>query len=447
MSDKQDQQRSPDTPASGVDAAKDSEAGNSRAAEPVSADTGSLDTPLHDPVADQAGSSGIAWLALLLALGLAAGAGWFFVQAHQREASLTARLQALEAATSGVADTTRELESSTQTLKSRVDAIDDETEALRNMTGQPALAASSSGEAGAPAAGAPADLEALEARWNERLQTAVTSAVAELEDGVVRQSRELQELSAELSTVAGGSEVDINRSKWLLAEVEYLLRLANQRLIMTGDVASAQALLSSADNILRDLNDVGLLEVRRALASDLATLRAMPSIDIEGTYVRLAALIEQVDQLVVFQLPEPAERPVVEQEVEQGWQGRLRRGYEEALAKLAAYVVVRRRQTPAEALMDPQWERLVRQNLRMLLEQAQVALLSGNQVLYRESLERSRHWVQEFFESDAAGAAAMSREIAELAQQTVSVELPDISASMQALDQAVSQRLSPPDAG
>jgi uroporphyrin-3 C-methyltransferase len=84
----------------------------------------------------------------------------------------------------------------------------------------------------------------------------------------------------------------------------------------------------------------------------------------------------------------------------------------------------------------------VRQNLRMLLEQSQVALLSGNQLLYRESLERARHWVAEFFEADESAARALDRDIADMAQQAVSVELPDLSRSLRALDEAVAARLA-----
>jgi len=88
----------------------------------------------------------------------------------------------------------------------------------------------------------------------------------------------------------------------------------------------------------------------------------------------------------------------------------------------------------------------VRQNLRMLLEQAQVALLSGNQTLYRASLERADHWVAEFFESDGTAARAMSREISDLEDLPVAVSLPDISGSISALDTVMRQRLQPAEA-
>ena len=118
-------------------------------------------------------------------------------------------------------------------------------------------------------------------------------------------------------------------------------------------------------------------------------LISIPKRDIEGMYLVLAALIEQADKLVIFQLPELDTRGPVEPA--EDWQGRLVQGYEEALLKLSDYIIIRRRDVPIEALMDPQWEGLVRHNLRMLLEQAQVALLSGNQTLFRESLERASH--------------------------------------------------------
>ncbi|MEL7047338.1 MAG: uroporphyrinogen-III C-methyltransferase, partial [Pseudomonadota bacterium] len=74
-------------------------------------------------------------------------------------------------------------------------------------------------------------------------------------------------------------------------------------------------------------------------------------------------------------------------------------GFDAAVAKLSEYIVVSRRDVPVETLMDPQYEGLVRQNMRMLLEQAQVAMLSGNELLYRQSLERAEGWVTQFFKA------------------------------------------------
>lgn len=337
-------------------------------------------------------SSAIAWLALLLVLVLAGGAAWYLQDVMQRETALQQRLAELE------------------TVTGQLEAVTGQKEDRLDQLGQ---------------------------RWQQQLQ----QSMGELQGQAERQAQAVQSFEEELATLrtelARFSAHD--RESWLLAEAEYLLRLSNQRLIMAGDTVAAQALLASADAVLRELDDVSLHSVRSAVASDLAAVRAVPKVDLEGIYVRLSALAEQADKLVIFQFPERDARP--REATQEDWQARLQQGYEQALLKLSDYVIIRRRDVPMQALMDPQWEGLVRQNLRMLLEQAQVALLSSNQVLYESSLERAQHWVAQFFESDAAAAQAMAREIRQLAALQVQVTMPEISRSLEALDGAIERRL------
>ena len=347
---------------------------------------GSGGTPPPPPApATRTGGSFIGWLALLLVLALAGAAGWALQQALDRESQLQQRIYELE---SQAGSEKSELESVRSALQRDLERGLDEV----------------SGES---------------ARQDQLLDT----LQAQLND----QQARLNSFSAN------------DHDSWLRAEAQYLLRLANQRLIMAQDVVSAQALLDSADAIIKELDDAGLYDVRAAIAAEQAALRAVPKIDVEGIYLRLSALIEQADRLVIFQLPEQEEQP--EPEYADDWQVRLERGYEEATRKLSDYIVIRRRDVPMHALMDPQWEGLVRQNLRMLLEQAQVALLSGNQTLYEESLERSQHWVSLFFESDEAAARAMASEIDQLSSLTVETSMPDLSRSLRALDEAMQERL------
>jgi uroporphyrin-3 C-methyltransferase len=339
------------------------------------------------------GSSPIAWLALLLIIAMALAAGWFYQQTQQKETVLERRLAQLES----VEDTQQK---SFTSLEQRLQA-----------SLQASLKASLKGQ-----------LEPLQTRASGQ-----DTQLERLEATLVLQRDEIARFGA------------TDRQDWLLAEAEYLLRLANQRLIMAGDVVAATALLTSADSILLELEDVGLHSARAAVAADLAALRAVPRVDVEGMYLQLAALIGQVEQLAIFELPDTI--TVAEVAPADDWQARLQRGYEEALRKLSDYIVIRRRDVPYEALMEPAWEGLVRQNLRMLLEQAQVALLSGNQVLFRESLGRAGHWVQQFFEVDESGAKALAEDLARLQDKTVAVELPDISNSLHELDRSLERRL------
>ena len=228
-------------------------------------------------------------------------------------------------------------------------------------------------------------------------------------------------------------------SDWMLAEAQYLLRLANQRLIMAADKRSAVALLGAADDILKELDDAELYAVRQSVARDLAALRALPELDVEGTGLRIQALVGQIDTLRLFEIPVIAEpeQPVAE---DASLEQRLRSSVEAAIDKLSSYVVIRRRQAPYESLISPQWEGMVRQNLRMLLEQGRAALLSGNQLLYRQSIDNARHWLAEFFSFSEKGVAALDQELADLAQIEVRQQLPDISGSVAAIKAAIHRR-------
>jgi uroporphyrin-III C-methyltransferase len=352
----------------------------------------------------------VATLALLLVLALAAGAGWLVLEAQRREAALLDRMQLLESVTE------REV----------MDAGEQQ-----------------------------AQLRQLNSQLEGELQGELREGLARLSPQLSEQSSRLGELAAQLRKLDGqvGSQGEelarfrtADRESWQLAEVEYLLRLANQRVILSGDTVSAEALLRSADSVLESLEDPRLHPVRRAITADLAALRAVPQLDTEGLYLRLSALAEQASSLSIFELPEAEER--LAPAPAEDWQGRLEQGYEAALQKLSDYIIIRRRDVPVQALMDPQWEGLVRQNLRMLLEQAQVALLSGHPRLYQQSLERARHWVGQFFVSDERRAHAMDEELEQLARENVTRELPDIARSLQALEQALEAReRGAPEAG
>lgn len=349
--------------------------------------------PVPPPAAQPArrgGSSLVGWLALLLVLALAGAAAWSLQQGMEREKNLKRRINQLE------------------------------------------------NKAGGEQAELQGQLQTLEKNLRRQLKTGLEQAQSSAQSQA--QSIELfrNQLNAQSEQLASFSAND--HESWLRAEAQYLLRLANQRVIMARDTESALALLGSADSILRQLDDATLHDVRAAVAAEQAALRAVPKVDVEGIYLRLSALIEQADRLVIFQLPDVEGESEIEID-EEDWQVRLERGYEEAARKLSDYIVIRRRDVPMQALMDPQWEGLVRQNLRMLLEQAQVALLSGNQTLYVESLQRSQRWVAQFFDTDEAASRAMAREITQLEGQAIQVIMPDLTRSLQALDEAVKQRL------
>ena len=239
-----------------------------------------------------------------------------------------------------------------------------------------------------------------------------------------------QQLSSQQKRLHSLSTTD--RDDWLLAEAEYLMRLAHQRLLMGKQRDSAMQLLTAADAIIKDLDDHALYSVREALANDMANLRAAVTLDLEGHYLALAALAQQAEQLPLIQslqlsLPRP-EVPVA-----QSWQQRLAVGFQAALDKLSGYIQINRRDDIYKPLLAPEYEAAVRQNVRLMFEQAQMASLAGKQKLYEDSLSKVDHWLATYFTLDKVSTDAVVAQLQYLKQQQVAISLPDISGSLRAL--------------
>ncbi|MFK7828231.1 MAG: uroporphyrinogen-III C-methyltransferase [Congregibacter sp.] len=387
------------------------------------------ETPVVAPPTEPAArgnAAPIAWLALVLVL-VVAGAGFYLMMDMQRrESLLLQRVQGLEAISGQDTTTFDQMRDNLQRT------IDLEIEGIRAKQQR---AEQDQQRAIVEQERAVNRLESVASDAAEKTRRDLAGQISTLQQSLEEQRTAMRNQQQRVSDLS----VD-DRESWLLAEAQYLLRLANQRLIMTGDTASAEALLRSTDDILRELGDADLFGLRSAVAEDLAAVRAVPKLDIQGLYLRLDALIGQTDSLVMFEMPERvSEAP---QLAAQDWKTRLAEGYEVALAKLSDYVVVSRRDVPVEALMDPQYEGLVRQNMRMLMEQAQVAMLSGNELLFRQSLERASGWVSQFFKSDEQAAVAMAEELQSIREERVAVDLPDLNRSLQALDATMQARLA-----
>lgn len=232
------------------------------------------------------------------------------------------------------------------------------------------------------------------------------------------------------------------REDWLLAEVEYLLRLANQRLKMERGTVGALGLLQAADEILLELDDSELFAVRDKLARDLVALRLTPNVDRSGLYLQLAALAEQVEQLP--ELPRmakaaAADKPAdetVATEAQPGFMAALKAHFWTAMDKLKHQVRIRHNDQVLEPLLPPDGARYLRQNIRFHLEQAQLAMLREETAIYRHSLQQAEQLLRQYFALQPA-ALLIADQLQQLAQTEVSVKLPSISGSLTALQEHI----------
>ena len=229
---------------------------------------------------------------------------------------------------------------------------------------------------------------------------------------------------------------------WLLAEADYLVRMAGRKLWLERDATAAQMLLIEADNRLRDLNDASLLPLRQALTSDLAKLKELPTLDREGMVLRIGALIDNVDQLTLLGInppPRNEEDAATELSDELGdWRSNLRKSWS---AFSENFITIRRRNGNTEALISPQQTWYLKENLKTRLLQAQLAVYREQQAVYEDNLTKADKWLEQYFDPNDTVSQYMHSEIAKLLEQPVVLEYPKQFASQHQLEELVHQRL------
>ncbi len=231
------------------------------------------------------------------------------------------------------------------------------------------------------------------------------------------------------------------RSDWLLAEASYLARLANQRLQTERSTKSPLALLQNVDVILKQLDDPELLSVRRAVAADITALQLAGEVDSAGLYLELSTLAEAVVKLSVLKpvtetMPEPKQ---TENAIDE--QPKLRGMVTGFITSVSQLIRVSQRSQPIEPLLQVHEEAIVRQNLRLMLEQAQSAVMREEQAIYSQSLEKAQRWLAQYFQLNPS-ATVIQQRLANLSDIEVVQQLPNISDSLQSIETLIALRSS-----
>lgn len=239
-----------------------------------------------------------------------------------------------------------------------------------------------------------------------------------------------------------------SRSEWLLAEAEYLIRLASQRLQTERSTKNPLALLQSADAILLELDDPELLPVRKVLAEDITALRMAGLVDREGLYLELQSLTHTIAQLSILREVDSDGEQVQLLTVDQSqqpetettdWRDETVSSFKRFAHGLTELIVVRKRDNPVEALLPAAEEAIVRQNLQLMLEQAQMSLLLEEQAIYNSSLENSGIWLRDYFQFNQH-AEVLAERLEVLREQSIVQQLPDVSGSLNALSTLIELR-------
>ena len=335
-------------------------------------------------------ATSIAWLALFIALISVAGAGYLLLEKIRAERSAAegeAELAAVQ----------RNLDASTQSI-----------EALEGNVGE---------------------LASDDSRTN--------ASIDNLRRDVEQRADILESLPPRMATlersVAALQGVSIEaRNTYLIAEAEYYMQIANAQLKLAGNPYLASLALGQADDRLLQLADPALIEVRSAIADELAALEVMEKPDIAGVTLILASLARVVDSLPLRSAGDVVAAETEALDTEMSGTARMWAAVKDAASGLVKV-------TPPDgdkaALITPDVADLARSNLSLQLQAARLALLRGEQEIFEQSLDDADAWLVLYFNTGSAQVRSARQTMSEIRTEYAAVAPPDISQSLRLLRQ------------
>ncbi|MEJ2766494.1 uroporphyrinogen-III C-methyltransferase [Photobacterium sp. MCCC 1A19761] len=251
-----------------------------------------------------------------------------------------------------------------------------------------------------------------------------------------QQNKSITSLQMALSEMKGRRPND-----WLLAEADYLVKMAGRKLWLEHDTASATILLESADHRIAELNDPSLTPIREAMHSDITSLKAVARIDRDGLVLRLTSLQEAVPALplanAVMADVVPEESATVSTSVDD-WKTNLMTSLKNFSEHFVTY---RTRDGSVIPLLSPKQDFYLQENIKSKLETAIKAVYREQGDLYRKSLLMAKDWAEQFYDMEDPAAQSFVNTLQALAQETVEVSYPNQLKSQPLLTQAIGERV------
>ncbi|MEY4588945.1 MAG: hypothetical protein RL497_1021 [Pseudomonadota bacterium] len=233
----------------------------------------------------------------------------------------------------------------------------------------------------------------------------------------------------------------------LLTEALLLLKQSNQRLQLEKDILSATTLLTEVEKMLSTATGLAanteFMSLRQTINRDLTALKLLKPIDKEGLYLQLNSLIDlapQLPQKPKFEstLDVQADEPLATS----GWREWLSEAWLRAKNGLHNYIRLETRSEKIKPLLTEESSQLIELTLRLVLEQAQVALLQGRQGVYTTSLNKADDLLSQYY-WDSASLSQYRTTLQQVREANLSQDLPSLSESITLLQRLSEQQAAP----
>ncbi|MEX0501713.1 Putative uroporphyrinogen-III C-methyltransferase [Raoultella terrigena] len=267
-----------------------------------------------------------------------------------------------------------------------------------------------------------------------RQQADQLTAAKSQQDALAKQLEEVQQKVAVIS----GSDA----KTWLLAQADFLVKVAGRKLWSDQDVTTAAALLKSADASLADMNDPSLIGARRAITDDIASLSAVSQVDYDGIILKVNQLANQIDNLRLADnndddSPMDSDSEELSSSIGE-WRINLQKSWQ---SFMDSFITIRRRDETAVPLLAPNQDVYLRENIRSRLLVAAQAVPRHQEETYKQALENVSTWVRAYYDTDDATTKAFLEEVDKLSQQSITMSVPENLQSQAILEKLMQTRV------
>ena len=269
------------------------------------------------------------------------------------------------------------------------------------------------------------------------------------------ESKQQEAQSQQLALEQLYQDLSKNRDEWALTEIEQVLSTASQQLQLAGNVPGALIALQNADRSLSRSDKPQFISIRRAIARDTDKLKALPGVDSVGLALRLDNVIAQVDMLPMLSdekptLPAPPEKKakavkpatpakggkadaaeaspwlLALQDTWNSWSS-------EMWVDVRQLIRVRSVETPDALMLSPTQAYFLRENLKLRLLNARMALLSRNEAAFRSDLIAAQEALVKYFDTRARSTQTVQALLRQVQGSNLAIEMPTLADSLNAV--------------
>jgi len=281
------------------------------------------------------------------------------------------------------------------------------------------------------------------------VQETVTEVQAKVS---VLESKQLEAQSQQLALEQLYQDLFKRRDDWALAEIEQVLSTASQQLQLAGNVPGALIALQNADARLARADTPQFVKIRRAIAHDMEKLKALPALDLTGIALRIDSVIGQIDRMPLLADEQPAmqanepknRQPVVKKGAAAAdqlvkddwtvvWKARWDSWSSEMWSDIRQLVRIRTVDSDDALLLSPSQAYYARENLKLRLLNARLALLSRNESAFRSDMIAAQDAIARYFDTRAKQTQTAQALLKQVQSSNLAIEMPTLAESLNAV--------------